>query len=186
MPERTVTIASSVGLHARPASLFSQAAAKAGVPVTLTTKAGKSVNAAEHPRDPLARHRPRRGGHALRGRRRRRRGARLAGRAAQHRPRQGGQRSPAAGASRRAAGALLPFRGTSRRRAALQRAVLTGRVRLGRLGVPVRRRSITTGRRPVSPRTPGQQGCIGPHNSIHPPWWRPAAAARHETTQPTT
>ena len=26
MPERTVTIASSVGLHARPASLFSQAA----------------------------------------------------------------------------------------------------------------------------------------------------------------
>jgi phosphocarrier protein len=46
MPERTVSIASSVGLHARPASLFSQAAAKAGVPVTLTTKAGKSVNAA--------------------------------------------------------------------------------------------------------------------------------------------
>ena len=46
MPERTVTVASSVGLHARPASLFSQAAAKAGVPVTLTTKAGKSVNAA--------------------------------------------------------------------------------------------------------------------------------------------
>jgi phosphocarrier protein len=46
MPERTVTIASSVGLHARPASLFSQAAAKAGVPVTLTTRAGKSVNAA--------------------------------------------------------------------------------------------------------------------------------------------
>lgn len=46
MPERTVTIASSVGLHARPASLFSQAAAKAGVPVTLTTKSGKSVNAA--------------------------------------------------------------------------------------------------------------------------------------------
>jgi phosphocarrier protein HPr len=46
MPDRTVSIASSVGLHARPASLFSQAAAKAGVPVTLTTKAGKSVNAA--------------------------------------------------------------------------------------------------------------------------------------------
>ena len=46
MPERTVTVASSVGLHARPASLFSQAAAKAGVPVTLTSSAGKSVNAA--------------------------------------------------------------------------------------------------------------------------------------------
>ena len=46
MPERTVTVASSVGLHARPASLFSQAAAKVGVPVTLTSAAGKSVNAA--------------------------------------------------------------------------------------------------------------------------------------------
>ncbi len=46
MPERTVTVASSVGLHARPASLFSQAAANAGVPVTLTSAAGKSVNAA--------------------------------------------------------------------------------------------------------------------------------------------
>ncbi len=46
MPERTVTVASSVGLHARPASLFSQAAAKTGVPVTLTSAKGKSVNAA--------------------------------------------------------------------------------------------------------------------------------------------
>lgn len=46
MSERTVTVASSVGLHARPASLFSQAAAKAGVRVTLTGAAGKSVNAA--------------------------------------------------------------------------------------------------------------------------------------------
>jgi phosphocarrier protein HPr len=46
MPERTVTVASSVGLHARPASLFSQAAAKAGVPITLTNAAGRSVNAA--------------------------------------------------------------------------------------------------------------------------------------------
>jgi phosphocarrier protein HPr len=46
MSERTVTVASSVGLHARPASLFSQAAAKSGVPVTLTSAAGKSVNAA--------------------------------------------------------------------------------------------------------------------------------------------
>lgn len=46
MTERTVTVASSVGLHARPASLFAQAAAQAGVPVTLTSAAGKSVNAA--------------------------------------------------------------------------------------------------------------------------------------------
>ncbi len=46
MPERTVTVASSVGLHARPASLFSQAAAKAGLPVTLTNAAGTSANAA--------------------------------------------------------------------------------------------------------------------------------------------
>lgn len=46
MPTRTVTVASSVGLHARPASLFAQAAAKVGVPVTLTSSAGKSVNAA--------------------------------------------------------------------------------------------------------------------------------------------
>lgn len=46
MSERTVTVASSVGLHARPASLFAQAAAKTGVAVTLTSAAGKSVNAA--------------------------------------------------------------------------------------------------------------------------------------------
>jgi phosphocarrier protein HPr len=46
MAERSVTVASSVGLHARPASLFAQAASKVGVPVTLTSAAGKSVNAA--------------------------------------------------------------------------------------------------------------------------------------------
>ncbi|MDQ1596740.1 MAG: phosphocarrier protein HPr [Microbacteriaceae bacterium] len=46
MPERTIAVASSVGLHARPASLFSQAAAKLGVPITLTSASGKSVNAA--------------------------------------------------------------------------------------------------------------------------------------------
>lgn len=46
MTDKTVTVASSVGLHARPASLFAQAAAKVGVPVTLTSAAGKSVNAA--------------------------------------------------------------------------------------------------------------------------------------------
>ncbi len=53
MAERTVTVASSVGLHARPASLFAQAAAKAGVPVQLTSAAGKSVNAACLPIDTL-------------------------------------------------------------------------------------------------------------------------------------
>ncbi|GAB2446718.1 phosphocarrier protein [Conyzicola lurida] len=46
MPERTVTVASSVGLHARPASLFAQAAAATGTTVTLTSAAGRSVNAA--------------------------------------------------------------------------------------------------------------------------------------------
>lgn len=46
MAERTVTVASSVGLHARPASLFSQAAAGVGVPVTITSASGKSANAA--------------------------------------------------------------------------------------------------------------------------------------------
>lgn len=46
MAEKKVTVASSVGLHARPASLFAQAAAKAGVPVQLVSAAGKSVNAA--------------------------------------------------------------------------------------------------------------------------------------------
>jgi phosphocarrier protein HPr len=45
VPERTVVVASSHGLHARPAALFSQAAAKAGVPVKLT-KGARTVNAA--------------------------------------------------------------------------------------------------------------------------------------------
>jgi phosphocarrier protein HPr len=46
MPERTVVVASSVGLHARPASLFSQAAARTGITITLASATGKSVNAA--------------------------------------------------------------------------------------------------------------------------------------------
>jgi phosphocarrier protein len=46
MPHRTVVVASRVGLHARPASLFSQAAARTGLTITLTSTAGKSVNAA--------------------------------------------------------------------------------------------------------------------------------------------
>ncbi|WP_349898748.1 HPr family phosphocarrier protein [Parafrigoribacterium soli] len=45
MAEQTIRIASAHGLHARPASIFTQAAAAAGVPVQLS-KGGKSVNAA--------------------------------------------------------------------------------------------------------------------------------------------
>ena len=44
MPERTVIVASSHGLHARPAALFTQAAAKAGIPVKVT-KGDRSVDA---------------------------------------------------------------------------------------------------------------------------------------------
>ncbi len=44
--DRTVIVASSVGLHARPAALFAEAAAQAGVLVTITSAAGKTVNAA--------------------------------------------------------------------------------------------------------------------------------------------
>jgi phosphocarrier protein len=45
MPERRVVIASKVGLHARPASLFVQAASAAGVPVTIAKEGGEPVNA---------------------------------------------------------------------------------------------------------------------------------------------
>lgn len=45
MAERTVTVESSHGLHARPASLFAQAAARASSAVTVT-KGDKQVNAA--------------------------------------------------------------------------------------------------------------------------------------------
>ena len=46
MTERRVTIASSVGLHARPAALFVQAAAAAPVPVTIRKNGGEPVSAA--------------------------------------------------------------------------------------------------------------------------------------------
>ncbi|KGJ82387.1 phosphotransferase [Cryobacterium roopkundense] len=46
MLERTVLVGSTHGLHARPAKLFCQAAAAAGVPITLTKNGGKTVNAA--------------------------------------------------------------------------------------------------------------------------------------------
>jgi len=46
MAERTVLIGSTHGLHARPAKLFTKAAAAAGAPVTLQKGDGKAVNAA--------------------------------------------------------------------------------------------------------------------------------------------
>jgi len=48
MAERTVTVASKVGLHARPATLISQAAAKlaaAGTPVTIGLPGETAVRA---------------------------------------------------------------------------------------------------------------------------------------------
>jgi phosphocarrier protein HPr len=45
MAERTVTVASANGLHARPASLFVQAVANSGLTVNLT-KGDKTLNAA--------------------------------------------------------------------------------------------------------------------------------------------
>ncbi|MEV0612319.1 HPr family phosphocarrier protein [Nonomuraea sp. NPDC050404] len=44
MAQRTVTVASASGLHARPAKLFVRAAVKAGVPVTIRA-GGKAVPA---------------------------------------------------------------------------------------------------------------------------------------------
>ena len=46
MTERTVVVASRVGLHARPAMLFTQAVAASGVPVTIATAGGAPVDAA--------------------------------------------------------------------------------------------------------------------------------------------
>lgn len=46
MPSQTVTVASKVGLHARPASLLIKAAAAAGVPVTIGRVGETAVNAA--------------------------------------------------------------------------------------------------------------------------------------------
>ena len=46
MATRTVTIASSHGLHARPAKLFSEAAKNSGATVTIAKGEGKAVNAA--------------------------------------------------------------------------------------------------------------------------------------------
>jgi phosphocarrier protein HPr len=43
--ERVVRVASASGLHARPAALFSEAAAALGVPVTVTNAAGVQADA---------------------------------------------------------------------------------------------------------------------------------------------
>ncbi len=45
MPERTVVVASRTGLHARPAKIFVQAAAKQGMPVRIRVGDGKPVPA---------------------------------------------------------------------------------------------------------------------------------------------
>jgi phosphocarrier protein len=45
MPSKTVTVGSSVGLHARPAALIAEAVGKAGVPVTLAGPGGTPVDA---------------------------------------------------------------------------------------------------------------------------------------------
>ncbi|GAA5066384.1 phosphocarrier protein [Thermocatellispora tengchongensis] len=45
MPERKVVVAASSGLHARPAKLFVQAAAKTGAPVRIRVGDGKPVPA---------------------------------------------------------------------------------------------------------------------------------------------
>jgi phosphocarrier protein HPr len=45
MPSTTVTVGSSVGLHARPAALISQAAAGSGSTVTLAAHGGEPVDA---------------------------------------------------------------------------------------------------------------------------------------------
>jgi phosphocarrier protein len=45
MPSRTVNVASRVGLHARPASLFVQAVTATGLPVTIAKGGGDPVDA---------------------------------------------------------------------------------------------------------------------------------------------
>lgn len=45
MPVRTVAVASAVGLHARPASIFARAAAAQPAEVTLAVDGGEAVDA---------------------------------------------------------------------------------------------------------------------------------------------
>ncbi|WP_417508074.1 HPr family phosphocarrier protein [Microbacterium sp.] len=45
MTERQATIASSSGLHARPAKLFVAAVQKTGIPITISVAGGKELSA---------------------------------------------------------------------------------------------------------------------------------------------
>lgn len=45
MPSKTVTVGSSVGLHARPAAVIAQAASAASSPVTLSLPGGTPIDA---------------------------------------------------------------------------------------------------------------------------------------------
>jgi phosphocarrier protein HPr len=45
MSSKTVVVGSSIGLHARPAAIISEAVVKAGVPVTLSVDGGEPVDA---------------------------------------------------------------------------------------------------------------------------------------------
>ena len=45
MPQRTVTVASRVGLHARPAAVFVKAASAAALPVTIAKQGREPVSA---------------------------------------------------------------------------------------------------------------------------------------------
>jgi phosphocarrier protein len=45
MSEQVVTVGSRIGLHARPASLFVQAAARQPVPVLIAKRGGQAVDA---------------------------------------------------------------------------------------------------------------------------------------------
>lgn len=45
MPERTATIASRVGLHARPASIFAEAVSQLGLEVTIASEGASSEEA---------------------------------------------------------------------------------------------------------------------------------------------
>lgn len=45
MPEKNVTVGSSIGLHARPAAIIAEAVVNAGVEVTLAVDGGEPVDA---------------------------------------------------------------------------------------------------------------------------------------------
>jgi len=45
MAEKTVTVGSAIGLHARPAAIIAEAAVDAGVPVSLSMDGGEPVDA---------------------------------------------------------------------------------------------------------------------------------------------